>query len=336
MSVSRISVFLLIWAMVVSASPGTINAQQAQDPEDTVYATGAVFETEAELAGKPRTPLFRAFLPVFVDLGGRFPVAGHQGKQGSCVGWAVGYAARSYYNSAPYGGSRLTADDIPSPAYIYDSIRTPGYSCDKGTRISDALNLLMKGAVAHADYRYDENLCRRPGASMIALATRFRIADWQVVDTDRLDQVKAELASGHPVVIGMRANREFHRLRGTRIWRAGYPEEKDGHHAITVVGYSERGQYFKVMNSWGTGWGSRGFGRISYDTFEKRVKRGFSMRLTAKPPSPEPPKPKPKPVVPEPKPTPVVEKIKLPRSDAEDLRSWRKTQRSLSGFRRHG
>ena len=203
--------------------------------------------------------MFRAFLPEFVDLSDRFPVAGHQGKQGSCVGWAVGYAARSYYNSAPEGGGRLTAEQIPSPAYIYDSIRRPGYSCDRGTRISDALNLLMKGAVAHAEYRYDPDLCRRPGTDMVARASRFRIAGWQVVDTDRLDQMKAELANGHPVVIGMRDNREFHRLRGGRIWRAGYPEEKDGHHAVTVVGYSERGQFFTVMNSWGPGWGLRGF-----------------------------------------------------------------------------
>ena len=164
MSASRILAFLFVGTIAVSAPSGGIKAQQAQDPADTVYTTGAVFETEDELADKPRTPLFRAFLPVFVDLGGRFPVAGHQGKQGSCVGWAVGYAARSYYNSAPEGGPLLTADEIPSPAYIYDSIRRPGYSCDRGTRISDALNLLMKGAVAHAEYRYDHNLCRRPGA----------------------------------------------------------------------------------------------------------------------------------------------------------------------------
>ena len=260
------------------------------------------------------------------------------------MGWAVGYAARSYYNSAPESGPLLTADEIPSPAYIYDSIRRPGYSCDRGTRISDALNLLMKGAVALADYRYDHNLCRRPGAEVIARASKFRIAEWRVVDTDRLDQVKAELAGGHPVIIGMRDNRAFHQLRGRRIWRAGYPEEKDGHHAVTVVGYSERGQYFKVMNSWGAGWGSRGFGRISYDTFERRVKYGFSMRLTASPPPPPPrPKPKPKPVIPKPEPPkpkpvipkpeptpPVVKEIKLPEIGCGRLKTVEKKARRSS------
>ena len=158
---------------------------------------------------------------------------------------------------------------------------------------------------------------------MAARATKFRIHGWQVVNTRRLDQVKGELAGGHPVVIGMRPNRDFHRLRGRKVWRAGYPESDDGHHAITVVGYSERGQYFTVVNSWGRGWGERGFGRISYDTFRKRVKYGYSMRLVGKPkpeppPEPDPPKPeppRPEPPKPEPEPpTPVVPELVLPET----------------------
>ena len=78
------------------------------EAEDTLYATGAIPETDEELAGKPRTPLYRAFLPEAVDLRDRFPLAGRQADQGSCVGWAVGYAARSYYDSGPRGGSGLT------------------------------------------------------------------------------------------------------------------------------------------------------------------------------------------------------------------------------------
>ncbi|MCY3597879.1 MAG: hypothetical protein OXG71_10660 [Rhodospirillales bacterium] len=53
-----------------------------------VYATGAVFEYEADLADKPRTPLFRrAFLPPANDLRDRLPSAGEPGDQGFWVGW---------------------------------------------------------------------------------------------------------------------------------------------------------------------------------------------------------------------------------------------------------
>ena len=129
-----------------------------------------------------------------------------------------------------------------------------------------------------------------------------------MVDTGRLDQVKAELAQGHPVIVGLRTDRRFQRLRGRKVWRAGVPEDGDGHHAVTVTGYSERGRYFMVINSWGTGWGDEGFGRISYDTFEKRVKYGFAMRIAAEPPPPEP----------EPAPPPRSHKTSgCPRSDAD-------------------
>ena len=204
------------------------------------------------------------------------------------MGWAVGYAARSYYNSAPRGGRRLRDDQIPSPAYIYDALRGPDdLLCEGGTRISAALDLLKRGVASLADYQYDDRLCRAPGAaSTVPDGTRFRIARWLVVDVRRIDQVKAELAAGHPVVIGMRTNRQFDKLRGRRIWRSGAPGDGDGHHAVTVVGYSESGQYFVVMNSWGEGWGDRGFGRISYETFRKRVKVGYSMRLAEKLPPP--------------------------------------------------
>lgn len=42
-----------------------------------------------------------------------------------------------------------------------------------------------------------------------------------------------------------------------------FSERKTGGHAFAVVGYDERG--FWVQNSWGTGWGKGGFGRVSYD-----------------------------------------------------------------------
>ena len=311
------AVLALAAILVLSVPLRSVEAQESFDPEDTVYATGAIFATEVELADKPRTPLYRNYLPPFVDLTDRFPPAGQQGDQGSCVGWAVGYAARSYYNSAAGGGARLTTHDVPSPAYIYDRIRSPGASCDDGSRIAAALDLLKKGSLTLAEYPYDEDRCRRPDAGMAARATKFRIHNWQVVDTRRLDQVKGELAGGHPVVIGMRPNRDFHRLRGRKVWRAGYPESDDRHHAVTVVGHSERGQYFTIINSWGRGWGERGFGRISYDTFRKRVKYGYSMRLVGEPvpepPKPEPPKPKPEPPKPKPEPPePVVPELVLP------------------------
>lgn len=315
---AKLSIFVSLNIFLVSSAL----AQEVYDPEDTVYATGALFEDEARLSSKPRTPTIRAFLPEIVDLSDRFPRVGNQKSQGSCVAWAVGYAARSYYNSKPKRGRKLSSNSIPSPAYIYNSIRGPDSSCRSGTYIADALDLLKAGAVSHAEYPYNQRRCNRPSSKIKSRASRFQIEDWLMVDTNRLDQVKAELANGHPVVVGMRPNRGFHRLRGRRIWRAGQPGENDGHHAITMVGYHERGQYFKFVNSWGRGWGDRGYGRMSYDTFNKRVKYGYAMRLKDKP---QPPEPKP--------PVPIAPDLVLPNIGCGKLSVEKKQGRLVvSGF----
>ena len=90
---------------------------------------------------------------------------------------------------------------------------------------------------------------------------------------------------------------------------------------MPVVGYSERGRYFKVVNSWGRRWGERGFGRIGYGTFQRRVKYGFAMRLAAKP---APPKPKP---------PPAVQSIRLPVVSCGRLRvATRNGKPAVIGF----
>ena len=38
----------------------------------------------------------------------------------------------------------------------------------------------------------------------------------------------------------------------------------EGGHVILIVGYDDVNQYFICKNSWGTGWGERGFFRIAY------------------------------------------------------------------------
>ena len=87
-----------------------------------VFPQGLIPDTEDDLANIPRTPDYRAFLPERVDLSDRFPTPGDQGEQNSCVGWSVGYA-RAYYADKVEGRDLSDPANIPSPAYIYNSIR---------------------------------------------------------------------------------------------------------------------------------------------------------------------------------------------------------------------
>ena len=70
-------------------------AQGAADDDLLARGQGLILDTEQDLANIPHTSEYRAYLPDRVDLSDRFPTPGDQGKQNSCVGWSVGYAARS-------------------------------------------------------------------------------------------------------------------------------------------------------------------------------------------------------------------------------------------------
>lgn len=288
---------LVIWC----AGAGSVAKAQtpADDPQET-FATGNLPESPQSFANRPKTPAYRAFLPPQVDLARFFPPPGDQGKQGSCVGWAVGYAARAYYALSLERRPAGQAAHIPSPAYVYNAIKDPAQSCNSGSNIAKALDLLKSGSVSMARMPYDPGQCAPPSPQLRAAATDFRIDDWTAVDPARLDQVKAELAQRNPVVIGMNMRPAFHRLRGPAIYHSS-TEREDGSHAMVVVGYDDGRQAFRIINSWGRRWGDGGYGWVGYDAFARDVNNAYVMRVS-RPPEPAP---APRPVPPQPAPSPT-------------------------------
>ena len=98
----RISLLLAAAAWLL-VPPTGVEAKDGYDPDDVVYSTCAILESEADLADRPaRTCSGRSCHP-------------RPGEQGSCVGGAVDYAACSNYRNL-LEGRRLAAEGIPSPA----------------------------------------------------------------------------------------------------------------------------------------------------------------------------------------------------------------------------
>jgi hypothetical protein len=300
---SACSVLVLMFGLALP-----VFAQSAADDDPQEHGRGAIFATPEELATVPQAPTYRAFLPERVDLSDHFPVPGDQGKQNSCVGWAVGYAARAYYVAKAEGRNIRDTQNIPSPAYIYNALHDPSKICASGSSILDALRLLhSRGAVSLAEYPYNDSTCAPPSVTIRKRASDFRISHWNRVDHTRLDQVKAALARGNPVVIGMLMTGGLDRLqRGEIYYGQGSPEP--GGHAMSIVGYDERRQAFKVINSWGTQWADDGFGWIDYQVFRRFAREAFVMAIAAPQLPPSPPAPPPVAVVilSPPKPAPVV------------------------------
>ena len=239
-------------------------------------------------------------LPSSVDMSADMPPVGFQGDQGSCLGWSLAYAIRSYqekkafgwsYDSPIYGGQGTR---VMSPSFIYNQING---GRDQGSDPIAALRLLVTRGVSTwkrmpyslGDYR------SQPGPEALAEAMQFRSRGFRAIDSAAVDSIRTELSKGRPVMLGILAYENFYKLDKSNPVYDDFRGKFFGGHAVTIVGYDDskdtpggRGA-FKVMNSWGRAWGENGFAYISYRVFPKIVTAGFVIeqrdKASASPPS---------------------------------------------------
>ena len=287
----RFSPAILIGALIASNSP--VTAAQALE-----FSIGLDFVEAEAYEQFPKAPKYRAVLPDRVDLSSRLPQPGTQGNQGSCVGWAIAYGARSYYEGVATG-QVLSPKLAFSPAYIYNQIRSKSSDCSGGSNIANALNLLKNQGVArNEDFPYMEGNCSRmPSSRVRASAAENAILGWRAIKYGQIETVKGELYRGNPVVVGMSVPGSFDKLRGPTIFSDVNSTSRGGH-AMTIVGYDQQRGAFKVLNSWGTGWGDGGYGWVDYESMALRGKEYYVMQVASppKPPDPLPPQPPPPPL----------------------------------------
>ncbi len=161
-----------------------------------------------------------------------------------------------------------------------------------------------------AEYPYHDADCdTAPPPNVAAKAHDFRVRGLRVVKVGRLDDVKGMLARSNPVLISFNADMPFQRHRGDGVFGTVDVDAKTGGwHAMAIVGYDDRKQAFRLINSWGQGWGDHGYGWISYAVFLKRVREAAVLDVVASPHrvAEVKPPPRPKPAIVTPVPNPVV------------------------------
>ncbi len=214
------------------------------------------------------------------------PTRGQQGRQGSCVGWASAYGARTILQARATGQN---PDAIRfSPAYLYNQIALSG--C-QGAYMLDAMKTMKSnGGVPFDQFRYDDRDCsNEPGSALINMGRQFQIKGYNRLTvggntyTPDIDGIRQNLAQGAPVVIGMQVGGTFmSRMMGKKVW---HPTSSDrtmrgfSGHAMCVIGYDDdlEGGAFQIMNSWGERWGQKGIGWVKYGDFQDYVKEAYGL-----------------------------------------------------------
>jgi C1A family cysteine protease len=339
---SVLAAFVLA-ATAISLLPITSAAQtpnppdsDSVDPPDTVYHTGAIPENPEVDRRRSMVQHHRAFLPTSIDLSSRMPAVGDQGRLGSCGAWAIAYAARSYYTGALENRNIKQSANLPSPNYVYHLARRG--DCDAGSNLSQIVDVLKNGALSLSDYPYTD-ACTPPALpDLVSRAHDFRVLGANRVDISQPDDIKGQLAQSNPVMIVFHDSTAWQRLRGARTFKETAPPPDDkiqGWHFMTIVGYDERRQAFRLINSWSKGWGDHGYAWMSYDLLQTRIKAAYVLNVGPSQQAVVPPGPQPQPS-PTPSPVPPIQGLQL--TDLQSLSCGRVTvephgeQSILSGY----
>lgn len=259
-----------------AANPARGMGVLADDPSDLAAATEA-------------DPPARGVTPASVDLTSSFPAPGSQGSMGTCVGWALANLASFHENEEQH---RAGSGEGPafSPLFLYNLSKSPSDGdCTAGLSIAHALNVLRDNGIAPiASFPYRTDLCgSMPGADVQRAAMRHRISTWAKVHEHDASELKSFLAARHPVILSVRVDDALQNLHGQKYAQRG--GDARGDHALLLVGYDDTKHAWKVLNSWGSEWGERGYGWIDYDVWNDLVRAAYVAedRVEAPPPATE-------------------------------------------------
>ena len=279
-----------IWFFFLGGSESLLGGMEVEDNSDfkEQFSFGATLSEEEFDKAEVFEPLSTSFgstdLPAQVSLLKYAPKRMHQGRQGSCVGWASSYGARTILQARATGSQ---PDNVAfSPAYLYNQIALEG--C-QGAYMNNAMETLHEhGDLPFNEFGYDERSCSRtPTRDQASKAAQFRIKGYNRLTQGAsnygidLDGVKQHLAQGAPVVIGMMVGGSFmHQMVGRNYWQ---PSQRDyqaygfSGHAMCVIGYDDTNQAVQIMNSWGPEWGDNGVAWISYRDFLHFTKEAYGL-----------------------------------------------------------
>jgi hypothetical protein len=242
-----------------------------QKPAHPVHSMGAKAPREKFVA--PPKAGAASVLPSSVDLTPWTVPIANQGQVSSCVAWTIDYAMMGWYSRHDNKPGQPFA-----PMYTYSQING---GVDKGSYAVDALKVaLNQGSDTRADYwQGDYDWQSQPTAAERTNAANYKITGYRGLFSGAnqgvaTSQLQTALAGGKPAAIGIAVRDGFNTLAGTAV---DYDTTSPilGYHEILAVGYDSTG--LLIQNSWGTGWGNNGFGKLSWNVVEHDVTDAYTI-----------------------------------------------------------
>lgn len=227
-----------------------------QDRRDIVYALRHTIDANT--------------LPQQVDLrSGCSPVV-DQGDLASCTSNAIVSGLREFILINNEGNPFVRLSRLYHywlERYLEDSVNE-----DSGATLRDGMKVLAKyGVCRESSHPYDESkFTEAPTSEEIQEGALYRVLGYQRLLS--IDDIKHALSNNHVVVFSMTVYQSFEEGVGKNgiVSLPQLDDRETGGHAMCIVGYDDTllSGCFIVRNSWGTGWGDRGYCYMPYEMFK--------------------------------------------------------------------
>ncbi len=210
-------------------------------------------------------------MPAKVDLRPGCPPVYNQGALGSCTAHALGGAFE-------FGTKKQGKKDfMPSRLFLYYNERVAIHTqaSDSGAFLRDGIKSLNKdGVCKETEWTYDDSgtpgakFSQKPPASCYTHALQCQVTSYQRLVNSSINNLKGCLSEGYPFAFGFTVYESFMTPAVAKSGVMPMPdfskEKVIGGHAILAVGYDEKKQLVLIRNSWGTGWGLKGYFWMPY------------------------------------------------------------------------
>ncbi len=209
----------------------------------------------------------RATLPEAHDLRESWWRVGDQGATGSCVGWATADGVGRWLMVT---SGRIKQRQRLSPRFVWMASketdefrdRPTSFVEESGTSLKAAMDVARRyGFALERDlpFEVDTAMFTGPENAFYAAASRRRVS-YVNLGLD-LQRWKRWLVHKGPILAGLWVDDAWMSL-GSDGLLSEWSGATYGGHAVCVVGYRADGRFI-VRNSWGTGWGHRGFAYVA-------------------------------------------------------------------------
>ncbi len=238
-----------------------LNCLPSHDTEnDWTIETARESDTLAGAAG--------ARLPASKDLRADWWKIGDQGTTGSCVGWAT---ADSVVRWHLVQASNITQKELLSVRFTWMAAketdefitRPTTFIESDGTSLKAALDVARRFGVVREKVLpfVIGQLYQGEANTFYAIAAQMKIASYFNLGRD-LSAWRAWIANNGPILTRLTVDQTWQDATDTQGNLAAYQSNRVfGGHAVALVGYTA--DHFITRNSWGVGWGDKGFAYAS-------------------------------------------------------------------------